>query len=196
VRGIALGGACIEVAQDRQRDHRVAGAERDLFQKQWNANQRAITGEEALVEETDAEDADDEIVAGDAQLSSDRYAQMDANQQFVLTVNEKGYGKRSSSYQFSTKGRGGKGNKATDQTKLDEIGKLVAAFPVEPSDQIMLVSDGGQLIRVPVEGIRIASRASKGVRIFWTADGEKVVSVEHISDIGGDAESDDDNGVA
>ena len=71
------------------------------------------------------------------------------------------------------------------------IGRLVAAFPVEASDQIMLVSDGGQLIRVPVDGIRIASRASKGVRIFNTADGEKVVSVEHISDIGGDDDVDE-----
>ncbi len=105
-------------------------------------------------------------------------------QQFVLTVNEQGYGKRSSSFEFRISGRGGKGIKATDQSKLDEIGKLIAAFPVEPTDQIMLVSDGGQLIRVPVGQIRIVSRASKGVRIFNTAEGEKVVSVEHISDIG------------
>ena len=79
---------------------------------------------------------------------------------------------------------GGKGIKATDQTKLKEIGRLVAAFPVEPTDQIMLVSDGGQLIRVPVGQVRMVSRASKGVRIFNTADGERVVSVEHITDIG------------
>jgi DNA gyrase subunit A len=102
-------------------------------------------------------------------------------------VNERGYGKRSSSFEFRISGRGGKGIKATDVSKLDEIGFLVAAFPVEPSDQIMLVTDGGQTIRVPVEGekpIRIASRASKGVRIFNTAPGEKVVSVEHIPDPG------------
>jgi DNA gyrase subunit A len=81
-------------------------------------------------------------------------------------------------------GRGGKGIKATDQSRLEEIGSLVAAFPVETEDQIMLMSDGGTLIRVPVEGIRIASRASKGVRIFSTAEGERVVSVEHIPDPG------------
>ncbi|WP_457302679.1 DNA gyrase C-terminal beta-propeller domain-containing protein, partial [Phyllobacterium sp. P5_D12] len=79
-------------------------------------------------------------------------------------------------------GRGGKGIRATDTSKTDEIGKLVSLFPVEASDQILLVSDGGQLIRVPVNGIRIAGRSTKGVTIFNTADGEKVVSVERISE--------------
>ena len=100
----------------------------------------------------------------------------------VLTVSEFGYGKRSSSYDFRVTGRGGKGIRATDVSKTDEIGPLVAAFPVEEDDQIMLVSNAGQVIRVPVNGIRIASRATKGVTIFNTAKGEKVVSVERISD--------------
>jgi DNA gyrase subunit A len=119
---------------------------------------------------------------------------MGAAEQFVLTVNERGYGKRSSSYEFRISGRGGKGIKATDQSRLDEIGALVAAFPVEASDQIMLVSDGGTLIRVPVEGIRFAGRASKGVRIFNTAEGEKVVSVEHIPDPGQENGNGEENG--
>ena len=100
----------------------------------------------------------------------------------MLTVTEYGYGKRSSSYDFRATGRGGKGIRATDVSKTAEIGQLVAAFPVGNDDQIMLVSDGGQLIRVPVDGIRIASRATKGVTIFNTAEGEKVVSVERISE--------------
>ena len=100
----------------------------------------------------------------------------------MLTVTEHGYGKRSSSYDFRLTGRGGKGIQATDVSKIAEIGQLVAAFPVGNDDQIMLVSDGGQLIRVPVDGIRIASRATKGVTIFNTAEGEKVVSVERISE--------------
>jgi DNA gyrase subunit A len=193
VRGISLSDDDAVISLTILRHFESTPAERALFQKQWNANQRAITGEEALPEELDAEDADEDVAAGEVQLTPERYAEMDAHQQFVLTVNELGYGKRSSSYQFSTKGRGGKGNKATDQSKLDEIGRLVAAFPVEPADQIMLVSDGGQLIRVPVDGIRIASRASKGVRIFNTAEGEKVVGVEHISDIGGEDEDEGDD---
>ncbi len=106
----------------------------------------------------------------------------------MLTVSVKGFGKRSSSYDFRTSGRGGKGIRATDTSKTAEIGELVAAFPVEEKDQLMLVSDGGQLIRVPVNGIRIASRATKGVTIFSTAKDEKVVSVERISE----PESDED----
>jgi len=104
----------------------------------------------------------------------------------LLTVSEKGFGKRSSSYDFRISGRGGKGIRATDTSKTGEIGELVAAFPVEDGDQIMLVSDGGQLIRVPVGGIRVASRATKGVTIFSTAKDEKVVSVERISEPEGD----------
>ena len=100
----------------------------------------------------------------------------------MLTVTEYGYGKRSSSYDFRLTGRGGKGIRATDVSKVAEIGQLVATFPVGNEDQIMLVSDGGQVIRVPVDGIRIASRATKGVTIFNTAEGEKVVSVERISE--------------
>jgi len=117
-------------------------------------------------------------------ITPERYTEMGAAEQFVLTVNERGFGKRSSSFEFRVTRRGGQGIRATDVSRLDEIGPLVAAFPVEPSDQIMLVSDGGTLIRVPVDGIRFASRTSKGVRIFNTAPGERVVSVEHIPDPG------------
>ncbi|PLK71186.1 DNA gyrase subunit A [Rhizobium sp. TH135] len=129
-----------------------------------------------------------EEVAEEGELQEDRYQELKAREQFVLTVSVKGFGKRSSSYDFRTSGRGGKGIRATDTSKTAEIGELVAAFPVEEKDQLMLVSDGGQLIRVPVNGIRIASRATKGVTIFSTAKDEKVVSVERISE----PESDED----
>lgn len=123
-----------------------------------------------------------EEVTEEGQLTDERYEELKAREQFVLTVSEKGYGKRSSSYDFRISGRGGKGIRATDTSKTTEIGELVAAFPVDDGDQIMLVSDGGQLIRVPVGGIRIASRATKGVTIFSTAKDEKVVSVERINE--------------
>ncbi|MFN7103590.1 MAG: DNA gyrase C-terminal beta-propeller domain-containing protein, partial [Pseudorhizobium sp.] len=84
-----------------------------------------------------------------------------------------------------------KGIRATDTSRTSEIGELVAAFPIEDTDQIMLVSNGGVLIRVPVYGIRIASRATKGVTIFSTAKDEKVVSVERISE----PEGEDENGI-
>jgi len=185
VRGISLakGDAVISMSILHHVD--ATPAERGAYLKQSSAIRRAATGEEAEGEvEVDIEDASEEPEdqSGDVQLSVDRYAEMGAAEQFVLTVNELGYGKRSSSYEFRISNRGGKGIKATDQRKLKEIGNLIAAFPVEDADQIMLVSDGGQLIRVPVDGIRFASRASKGVRIFKTAEGEKVVSVERISE--------------
>lgn len=129
-----------------------------------------------------------EEVAEEGELAEDRYQELKAREQFVLTVSVKGFGKRSSSYDFRTSGRGGKGIRATDTSKTAEIGELIAAFPVEEKDQLMLVSDGGQLIRVPVNGIRIASRATKGVTIFSTAKDEKVVSVERISEPEGEDE--------
>ncbi|MBB5276320.1 DNA gyrase subunit A [Rhizobium rosettiformans] len=129
-----------------------------------------------------------EDVGAEGELPEDLYQELKAREQFVLTVSEKGFGKRSSSYDFRTSGRGGKGIRATDTSKTAEIGELVAAFPVEDKDQLMLVSDGGQLIRVPVDGIRIASRATKGVTIFSTAKDEKVVSVERISEPENDEE--------
>jgi len=183
VRGISLADGDELISMTILQHFDASPAERTAFQKQWAAEQRLAGDEVTDVEDVAADEAEEEGNGIDA-LSSDRYAEMMLAQQFVLTVNEQGYGKRSSSYEFRISGRGGKGIKATDQSKLDEIGKLIAAFPVEPTDQIMLVSDGGQLIRVPVDQIRIVSRASKGVRIFNTAEGEKVVSVEHISDIG------------
>jgi DNA gyrase subunit A len=188
VRGISLADGDELISMTILRHVEASPADRATFQKRWTLEQKALTGEDEIEDGT-ADDAEEgEAAVGD--LSEDDYIRMAMAQQFVLTVNEFGYGKRSSSYAFRTSGRGGKGIKATDQTKLDEIGKLIAAFPVEPTDQIMLVSDGGQLIRVPVDQIRIVSRASKGVRIFNTADGEKVVSVEHITDIGEEADED------
>jgi DNA gyrase subunit A len=98
----------------------------------------------------------------------------------VLTVSVNGYGKRTSSYEYRTTGRGGKGIVAMSVNNRN--GKLVASFPVEHSDQIMLVTDKGQLIRCPVEDIRIAGRSTQGVIVFDTAEDEHVVSVEHISE--------------
>ena len=98
----------------------------------------------------------------------------------MLTVSENGYGKRTSSFEYRTTGRGGKGIVAMSVNNRN--GKLVASFPVEDSDQIMLVTDNGQLIRCPVDGIRIAGRSTQGVIVFDTAEGERVVSVEHIGE--------------
>jgi DNA gyrase subunit A len=181
VRGISMG------EDDRVISMAIIGhveatpAERAAYLRQ-SAAERRMSGaadEEEIV-------LTNEEVGEEASLSPERYEELKAREQLVLTVSEKGYGKRSSSYDFRVIGRGGKGIRATDVSKVGEIGCLVAGFPVQNDDQIMLVSDGGQVIRVPVAGIRIASRATKGVTIFDTADGEKVVSVERISEPQGD----------
>jgi DNA gyrase subunit A len=150
---------------------------------------RAVTGEgteDAGVPDSESAEADgagDAATAG-ASISPERYAAMSAAEQVVLTVSENGYGKRTSSFEYRVTGRGGKGIVA--MVVNDRNGPLIASFPVEDSDQIMLVTDGGQLIRVPVAGIRVAGRSTQGVIVFDTADGERVVSVEHITDDGAD----------
>lgn len=147
---------------------------------------RAVRGE-AESEEPSTDEAD--VVAG--ALEPELYASMSASEQFILAISENGYGKRTSSHEYRITGRGGKGIVAMAVNKRN--GNLVASFPVEDEDQIMLISDGGQTIRLPVGGdkpIRIVSRGSQGVIVFDTAEGEKVVSVERISEPEGE-EGDD-----
>jgi len=164
-------------------------AERAAYLKRVVAERRLAAGIAAGEEEEIA--LTNEEVGEETELSDERYEFLKLHEQFVLTVTEYGYGKRSSSYDFRLTGRGGKGIRATDVSKTSEIGRLVATFPVGNDDQIMLVSDGGTVIRVPVNGIRFASRATKGVTIFNTAEGEKVVSVERISEPQSDEEEGD-----
>jgi DNA gyrase subunit A len=140
------------------------------------------------VDEEPAGEAE-EAANGAIELGEQRYVEMSAAEQFVLTISENGYGKRSSSYEYRTTGRGGKGVVAMDVREKDgsirrKTGRLVASFPVEETDQIMLVTNGGQLIRCPVDDIRIAGRSTQGVIVFDTADGERVVSVERLSEMG------------
>ncbi|KRB14253.1 DNA gyrase subunit A [Mesorhizobium sp. Root695] len=164
-------------------------AERAAYLKRAAAERRLAAGIAAGEEEEIA--LTNEEVGEETELSDERYEFLKAHEKYVLTVTEFGYGKRSSSYDFRLTGRGGKGIRATDVSKVAEIGRLVATFPVGNDDQIMLVSDGGTVIRVPVNGIRFASRATKGVTIFNTAEGEKVVSVERISEPQSDEESEE-----
>jgi DNA gyrase subunit A len=179
VRGINLAEGDRVISLSILRHVEATAGERAAFLKQSAAIRRAETGEEGEAAEPAAEG---EEAAAAVALSVERYAGLDAQQQFVLTVSEKGMGKRSSSYQYRTTGRGGKGIVAMAITP--KTGKLVASFPVEDGDQIMLVTNGGQLIRTRVEGIRIAGRSTQGVIVFDTAEDERVVSVECLSEEG------------
>ena len=150
--------------------------ERAAYLKRANAVRRGGAGD------ADEVSADAEEAEGAIELGEMRYVEMSAAEQFVLTISEKGFGKRTSSYEYRTTGRGGKGIVAMAITEKN--GRLVASFPIEESDQIMLVTDGGQLIRCPVDGIRIAGRATQGVIVFSTGEGEKVASVERLTEEG------------
>ncbi len=177
VRGISMDeGECV-ISMAIIEHVEASPAERAAYLKRAVAERKA-----AGADEDDIMLTNEDVDAAAADLSDERYEELKAHEQTVLTVSEFGYGKRSSSYDFRLTNRGGKGIRATDVSKVNEIGKLIATFPVGNDDQIMLISDGGQVIRVPVDGIRIASRATKGVTIFNTAEGERVVSVEHISE--------------
>ncbi len=137
------------------------------------------------------EEAGEDEGGNDIALSAQRIAELQAAEQFILTVTENGYGKRSSAYEYRVSGRGGKGIIAIVTNARN--GPVVASFPVEDSDQIMVVTNGGQLLRTSVEEVRIAGRNTQGVTILRTRAGEQVVSVEHLSDVGdeeGEAEGD------
>jgi DNA gyrase subunit A len=173
VRGINLASGDDIISMAILRHVEATGEERAAYLKM----RRAVTGEQ-MGSDADAVDEAEEAESANFSLSQERYAEMSAQEQCILTLSEKGYGKRTLSYEYRITGRGGKG--ITAMAVNSRNGKLVASFPVESSDQIMLVTDGGQLIRVPVEGIRVVGRNSQGVTVFSTKDKEKVVSVEHV----------------
>jgi DNA gyrase subunit A len=186
VRGIRLGEGDTVISMAILRHTEVETGERDVYLSQSLAVRRAQAGEgadaaDAAEPEVDTDAEADAAVEG-ASLSPARYAELAAHEQFVLTVSEKGYGKRTSSYAFRISGRGGKG--ITAMAVNERNGPLVASFAVEENDQIMLVTDGGKLIRCPVDGIRITGRSVQGVRILKTEEDEKVVSVERIPEDG------------
>jgi len=183
VRGISLADGDKVISLSILRHVEASADERAAYLKRASAVRRGVNGE-AEESAPDAEEA-----SGAIELGEQRYVEMSAAEQFVLTVSERGYGKRSSSYEYRITGRGGKGIVAMDVRERDgtirkKTGKLIASFPVEDGDQLMLVTDGGQLIRTRVEGIRIAGRSTQGVIVFDTAEGERVVSVERISEEG------------
>jgi DNA gyrase subunit A len=175
VRGIALEEGDKLISLSILRHVEATADERAAYLKRASAVRRGEEGEEGA---PDTEDAGSDAI----ELGEQRYVEMSEAEQFVLTVSENGMGKRTSSYNYRTTGRGGKGIVAMSITP--KTGKLVASFPVEDSDQIMLVTDKGQLIRTQVTGIRIAGRSTQGVIVFDTADDERVVSVERLTEEG------------
>ncbi len=137
-------------------------------------------------------EADEPPVDPASLIADDLFYPMKEAEEFMLVVTANGYGKRTSAYEYRITGRGGQGIMNIDAN--DRLGDLVASFPVKDSDQLMLVSDGGQLIRMPVRDIRIAARKTQGVRLFRMGEDERVVSATRLDDaaVGDDEDLADD----
>jgi DNA gyrase subunit A len=178
VRGIALGPGEQVISLAILHHIEADSGERLAYLKM----RRAVAGDVST--EANGEAAGEEAGVEDAPVASnlgpDRYAEMSAAEQIILTVSANGYGKRTSSYEYRITGRGGKGIVAMAVNQRN--GKLIASMPVGDGDEIVLVTNGGQLIRCPVDGIRVAGRGTQGVIVFDTAAGEKVVAVERITE--------------
>ena len=191
VRGIRLADGDKVMSMAILRQVQATPDERRAYMKYATALRKAkgeaVEGEEASAPDEAEEGGDD------ANLTPERIAQLEAGEQFILTADSEGFGKRTSAYDYRRTGRGGQGLTAHDMARG---GHLVAAFPVEHGDQIMLVSDQGQIIRTAVDEVRIASRNTRGVILFRTAEDEHVVSVEHLEAAAEAGDDGDDGGDA
>ncbi len=184
VRGIKLGKGDKVVTLALLSHGDATPAEARTYLRQAGAARRAaeISSEEAeaVIEDEHGENGEE------ATLSSERYAGLGAAEQFILSVSEQGFGKRTSSYEYRVTGRGGSGIVAMALTGRNSA--LTGAFPVEESDDIMLITDKGQTIRCPVADIGIKGRSTQGVTLFRLDEGERVVYVDRV------AESENGNG--
>jgi DNA gyrase subunit A len=185
VRGIALDGDNKVISLSILRHVEVTADERAAYLKRASAIRRGTGAEVDAgaangVEEAQELGENGTADAANIELGEQRYVELSAAEQFVLTVADRGFGKRTSSFEYRTTGRGGKGIVAMALTA--KTGRIVGSFPVEESDQLMLVTDAGKLIRTTVAGIRIAGRSTQGVIVLDTADDERVVSVERLSE--------------
>jgi len=182
VRGIRLAGGDEVISMGILRHMDVTSEEARAYLKHAAAMRRAATGEEEEISD------DEEEAVAEAALSAERIAELGAAEEFIFTVADDGMGKRSSAYDYRVTGRGGKGLVAQNIWGRDKKGgpvkKVAQSFPVGDGDEVMLVTDGGQLIRTPVDQIRIAGRSTAGVWVLRTGEGERVVSAARLVDDG------------
>ena len=173
VRGIRLGKDDKVISSTIIKSMDVSTEERAAYIKM----SRAVRGE------TEHDNIQDEISDDviPAVISDEKYAEMGASEQFILSISTNGFGKRTSAFEYRVTGRGGKGIIA--MVVNERNGNLADSFPVDTSNQIILVTNKGKLIRCPVDDIRIASRSTQGVKIFDIDEDEQVVSVERLGDL-------------
>jgi len=180
VRGIKLLGDDKVVSMSIIRHFEASPDERSAYLKM----RRAVAG--MSDDEVSSQEEEEEEINANATITPEKYAEMSAAENLILTITSSGSGKLSSSHDYPVRGRGGMGVSAID--KKMRGGLLVASFPVEIEDQIMLATSNGQSIRVPVEGISFRSRSAGGVKVFNTGEDEQVVSVAWIAEKGEDAD--------
>ena len=181
VRGIKLAKSDEVISMSILRHVEATPEERDEYLKAANAKRRLASGE--------AGDGSPEDVTLAAKLETERFAAMESQEELILAVTANGYGKRSSSYDYRIAGRGGQGIGNIETSARN--GAVAATFPVSDSDDLVLVTDGGKIIRVTVDEISIMGRRTQGVRVFSVDESETVVSVTRLSE---DGEDDDEEG--
>jgi DNA gyrase subunit A len=172
VRGIRLAESDEVISMSLLNSERVSTEERDAYLRQRRLMRQQELGEEEAT-------AGDEESAAEMPLSPERFAEMAEREEVVLTVASSGFGKRTSAYDYRITARGGKGIDLMDLGRGDA--KVAAAFPVKEGDQVMLVTDGGQLIRFALSDVRMAGRTTRGVKLFAVGEGERVVSVTRLT---------------
>ena len=187
VRGIKLADGDEVISMSILKHSDATSEERDEYSRISSAIKRLSAergdGTEVTAEETGLLSV----------LTAEKYQEMAENEQFILSVTSTGYGKRSSSYEYRVTGRGGQGIANMEMSARNK--EIVSSFPIEDNNQIMMVTDGGKLIRMPVSDIRIAGRKTQGVILFRTAENEKVVSVTWLdADAGDDEELEEETG--
>jgi DNA gyrase subunit A len=177
VRGIRLAGDDRVISMSILGHAEFSIAEREAYLKRSRAERADPDENGAETSGNGPEGEDGEAV----DLTDERYAELAAQEQFILTITAKGFGKRTSAYEYRITNRGGQGVTNIDLAK-DAENAVVASFPVEDDTQLVMVTDGGQLIRTGVDEVRIAGRSTRGVTLFRVAEDERVVTVAHMRD--------------
>ena len=190
VRGIKLTKGDRVIAMSILRHVEINVEDRDAYLQSRNAARRLGSGDYTDRDDDKARDNDLAV-----RLGEQRFVDMAANEEFILTITEDGMGKRTSAYEYRISGRGGQGITGIDVNRgKKKTTSIVAAFTVIDADQLVMVSDNGQIIRCPIDQISIVGRPSRGVTLFNTAEGERVVSVSRLCDVdNGDEAKDESN---
>lgn len=185
VRGIKLAKGDKVIAMSALRHVKVDVEDRDEYLQAVNASRRLNGGD--YTDRAEDKERDKELAA---KLTQEKFVEMAAEEEFILTIAADGFGKRTSAYEYRIAGRGGQGIANIDVARGKKKSTYVtAAFTVIDTDQIVMVSDSGQIIRCPIDKVSTVGRSSRGVTIFKTNEGEEVVSASRLRDV-----ADDDNG--